>query len=85
MVEPTQYKAHLESAVDHREVSDLCDHLLSLTPDYVQRSTCSDHKAVNRVSLTQGHLQATGIRAVACARHGCFFLQSMVDFQKGER
>ena len=53
MVEPTRYKAHLESAVDHREVSDLCDHLLSLTPDYVQRSTCSDHKVVNRVSLTQ--------------------------------
>ena len=50
-----------------------------------QKSTCSDHKAVNRVSTTQGHLQATGIGAVACARHGCFFPQSVVDFQKGER
>jgi hypothetical protein len=50
-----------------------------------QKSTCSDHKAVNRVNTTQGHLQATGIGAVACARHGCFFPQSVVDFQKGER
>lgn len=51
----------------------------------LQKSTCSDHKAVNRVNATQGHLQATGIGAVACARHGCFFPQSVVDFQKGER
>jgi hypothetical protein len=50
-----------------------------------QISTCSDHKAVNRVNTTQGHLRATGIGAVACARHGCFFPQSVVDFQKGER
>jgi len=56
-----------------------------LKPDFVKKSTCSDHKAVNRVNLTQGHLQATGIRAVACAQHGCFFSQSVVDFQKGER
>ena len=43
------------------------------------------HKAVNRVNTTQGHLQATGIGAVACVQHGCFFPQSVVDFQKGER
>ena len=49
-----------------------------------QKSTCSDHKAVNRVNTTQGHLQATWIGAVACARHGCFFPQSVVDFQKAE-
>jgi hypothetical protein len=50
-----------------------------------QKSTCSDHKAVNRVNTTQAHLQATGIGVVACARHGCFFPQAVVDFQKGER
>jgi len=61
------------------------DYPASLIPDFVKKSTCSDHKAVNRVGLTQGHLQATGIGAVACARHGCFFPQSVVDFQKGER
>ena len=58
---------------------------LRLTNKFWQKSTCSDYKAVNRVSTTQGHLQATGIGAVACARHGCFFPQSVVDFQKGER
>jgi hypothetical protein len=85
MVEPTRYQAHLEKAIDHREVSNIWSHPSSSKPDSVQKSTCSDHKAVNRVNLTQGHLQATGIGAVACARHGCFFPQSVVDFQKGER
>lgn len=84
-VEPTRYQAHLETAVDFREVSNPWVYPASLEPDFVKKSTCSDHKAVNRVGLTQGHLQATGIGAVACARHGCFFPQSVVDFQKGER
>ncbi|KAG2070121.1 hypothetical protein BDR04DRAFT_1128629 [Suillus decipiens] len=30
-------------------------------------------------------LEATGIGGCACARHGCFVLHSMVDFQKGKR
>jgi hypothetical protein len=30
-------------------------------------------------------LQATGVGACACARHGCFVPHSVVDFQKGER
>jgi len=85
MVEPTRYQAHLKSAIDHREVSNFCNCLSVLKPDSIKKSTCSDHKAVNRVNQTQGHLQATGIGAVACARHGCFFPQSVVDFQKGER
>ena len=85
IVEPTQYQAHLGSAIDFREVSNPWNHPASLHPDSVKKSTCSDHKAVNRVGLSQGHLQATGIGAVACARHGCFFPQSVVDFQKGER
>jgi len=85
MVEPSRYQAHLESAIDHREVSNPWDCLSILAPNSVKKSTCSDHKAVNRVNQTQGHLQATGIGAVACARHGCFFPQSVVDFQKGER
>jgi hypothetical protein len=85
MVEPARYQAHLASAVDYREVSDFQNHPLNLEPDFIQKSTCSDHKAVNRVNQTQGHLQATGIGAVACARHGCFFPQSVVDFQRGER
>ncbi|KAF8834188.1 hypothetical protein BDN67DRAFT_992716 [Paxillus ammoniavirescens] len=42
------------------------------------------HKAVNQVHATQKHLAATGIGAIACARHGCFVPDTVVDFQKGE-
>jgi len=31
------------------------------------------------------NLDATGIGASACGRHGCFVPHSVVDFQKGER
>ena len=30
-------------------------------------------------------MEATGIGAIACGRHGCFIPHSVVDFQKGER
>ncbi|KAG1832498.1 hypothetical protein EV424DRAFT_1342450 [Suillus variegatus] len=33
----------------------------------------------------QPPLEATGIGGCTCARHGCFVLHAMVDFQKGER
>lgn len=86
MVEPTRYEDHLKEAIDYQEASSLFKYVLQykliICP---QKSTCSDHKAVNRVNNTQKHLQATGIGATACARHGCFFPQSVVDFQKGER
>lgn len=34
--------------------------------------------------LKKGY-DATGVVAVACARHGCFAPGSVVDMQKGER
>jgi hypothetical protein len=33
----------------------------------------------------QKNLDATGVGACACARHGCFVPHTMVDFQKGEK
>jgi hypothetical protein len=30
-------------------------------------------------------MEATGIGAAACARHGCYYPHSVVDFQKGEK
>ena len=30
-------------------------------------------------------MEATGIGAIACGRHGCFIPHSVVDFQKGEQ
>src|SRR5882724_4257757 len=61
-------------------------HLSSkMTANFTQQSTCHNHKAVNAVNSHQNNLEATGICACACARHGCFVPHSVVDFQKGER
>jgi hypothetical protein len=40
---------------------------------------------VNRANAERHKLEATGIGAAACSRHGCFVPHSVVDFQKGER
>ncbi|KIK74810.1 hypothetical protein PAXRUDRAFT_19520 [Paxillus rubicundulus Ve08.2h10] len=58
---------------------------LQITDDKQPKSTCHEHKAVNQVHATQKHLTATGIGAIACARHGCFVPDTVVDFQKGKR
>ncbi|KAG1841841.1 hypothetical protein F4604DRAFT_1597863, partial [Suillus subluteus] len=50
-----------------------------------ERSTCSNHRAVNTANANRSNLRATGVGATACARHGCFVPHSIVDFQKGER
>lgn len=44
-----------------------------------------NHKAINQANANRKNLQATGVGACACARHGCFLPHSVVDFQKGER
>lgn len=61
-------------------VGGLCS-LLNLT----QKSTCNNHRAVSQANANRHNLEATGIGATACARHGCFCPHSVVDFQKGER
>ncbi|KAI5998461.1 hypothetical protein EDC04DRAFT_2584920, partial [Pisolithus marmoratus] len=53
--------------------------------DSKERSTCSNHRAINAANINKSNLQSTGIGATACARHGCFVPHSVVDFQKGER
>lgn len=58
---------------------------LAMAKDSAQRSECNNHRAVNQANASQHKLEATGIGACACARHGCFVPNSMVDFQKGER
>ena len=50
-----------------------------------QRSTCANHRAVTQANANRKNLEATGVGACACARHGCFVPHSVVDFQKGER
>jgi Kyakuja-Dileera-Zisupton transposase len=50
-----------------------------------QKSKCHNHKAINGAHSKREHLDATGIAAVACARHGCFYPAAVCDFQVGER
>ena len=51
-----------------------------------QRSTCRNHRAVNSAhSDNRSNLDATGLVACCCARHGCFIPTSVCDLQKGER
>ncbi|KAG0695622.1 hypothetical protein DFH29DRAFT_984908 [Suillus ampliporus] len=49
-----------------------------------EKSTCSNHRAVNAANVQRSNLRATGVGATACARHGCFVPHAVVDFQKGE-
>ncbi|KAI6115879.1 hypothetical protein F5141DRAFT_1001241, partial [Pisolithus sp. B1] len=53
--------------------------------DTKERSTCSNHRAINAANFNKSNLRSTGIGATACAQHGCFVPHSVVDFQKGER
>jgi hypothetical protein len=65
------------------------DSRITLCPDHadicLQESMCSNHRAVNQTNAVHQNLEATGIGACACSRHGCFIPHTMVDFQKGER
>jgi hypothetical protein len=86
MVEPKRYELHLRTGKEFKQVGLHNRWMVSQLGHYIlQKSLCSDHKAVNYVNTSQAHLTSTGIGAVACARHGCFFPNSVVDFQKGER
>ncbi|KAG1868423.1 hypothetical protein F4604DRAFT_1927293 [Suillus subluteus] len=58
---------------------------LAISKDSAQRSECNNHRAVNQANASRHKLETTGIGGCACARHGCFVPNSMVDFQKGER
>ncbi|KAI6137144.1 hypothetical protein F5141DRAFT_1230928 [Pisolithus sp. B1] len=53
--------------------------------DSKERSTCSNHRAINAANINRSNLRSTGIGATACAWHGCFVPHSVVDFQIGER
>ncbi|KIM61421.1 hypothetical protein SCLCIDRAFT_77318, partial [Scleroderma citrinum Foug A] len=54
-------------------------------------ASAPEHREVSALDITENfptnrsNLQATGIGATACTRHGCFLPHSMVDFYKGEQ
>ncbi|KAI6106386.1 hypothetical protein EDD16DRAFT_1523989 [Pisolithus croceorrhizus] len=51
----------------------------------MEKSACNNHKVISQASASHGKLNSTGVDATACAQHGCFYLHSVVDFQKGKR
>ncbi|KAI6146621.1 hypothetical protein EDD17DRAFT_1514717 [Pisolithus thermaeus] len=58
---------------------------IEATPHIMEKSACNNHKVISQASASHGKLNSTGVGATACAWHGCFYLHSVVDFQKGER
>ena len=83
MVEDAPYKAHLRTAKEYKQVSEspisACNLLTRRQPN-----TCNDHRAVLTSKMERANLEATGIGAAACSRHGFFSPHACVDFQKGE-
>ena len=49
-----------------------------------QRSTCSNHNAVNKDRSRKG-FAATGVGAIDCTHHDMKWLLAVGDLQKGER
>lgn len=85
MVSWTPYQEHLEGSSETTQVVYTSIHPSSDCLLIQQRATCANHKAVNQANSNRKNLEATGVGACACARHGCFVPHSVVDFQKGER
>jgi hypothetical protein len=51
----------------------------------MQRSTCSNHKAVNlSTAERKARLEYTGIGAACCGRHSFYIPSAVVNFMKGE-
>ncbi|KAI6166492.1 hypothetical protein EDD17DRAFT_1752630 [Pisolithus thermaeus] len=51
--------------------------------DSKERSTCSNHRAINAANINKSNLRSTGIGATACAQHGCFVPTLWWIFKKG--
>ncbi|KAI0712611.1 hypothetical protein C8Q76DRAFT_622017, partial [Earliella scabrosa] len=57
---------------------------LKSAKEFKENNTCNDHRAVLTSKMERGNLEATGIGAAACSRHGFFSPHTCVDFDKGE-
>nr|VWO96413.1 Type II secretion system protein C (T2SS protein C) (General secretion pathway protein C) (Pectic enzymes secretion protein OutC) [Ganoderma boninense] len=58
---------------------------LKTAAEFHEKSTCNDHRVVMNATMDRANLEATGIGAAACSRHGFFAPHACVDFQQGER
>ena len=85
MVALAPYQDHLDGSSETVQVPHIAVHPSRHCSSIHQHATCANHKAVNQANSNRKNLEATGVGACACARHGCFVPHSVVDFQKGER
>lgn len=88
MVTDKPYKEHLKTAVQFRQVGWCSIGLATLCLTLyhpLQKLECHEHRAVLAATSERTTLEATGIGAAACTRHGFFFPHCVVDFQKGEQ
>ena len=58
---------------------------LKVAKEIKEKAACHKHSAVSESNAQKRNLLATGIGACACARHGCFIPDTVVDLQLGER
>lgn len=70
----------IKQPVSNESFCCLCRHSVNV----FQASTCHDYRAVSQENHSKAHLDATGIGAIACGRHGCFYPNCVVNFKKGE-
>lgn len=86
MVARKQFDEYLEEASKQTKVPlvSMTYSLILQVPDVNQVSSCHEHRAVTQQNHAQSHLDVTGIGAIACGRHGCFYPHSIVNFRKGE-
>lgn len=86
-VEETAYKEHIER--HKNDIEPVCCYRLFCsheTSTIEQKSTCSQHGAVNLANASRGEGNAaSGIGKVVCARHDMKLPSSVGDLQVGER
>lgn len=87
MVTDQPYKDHLRTAAKPRKQVTAIDSPIIFPPSNrrSQKLECHEHRAVTGAGGERGNLEATGIGASACSRHGCFVPHACVDYQKGEQ
>jgi hypothetical protein len=86
MVQEGPFRQHLMDTPEIPAVRQYYSGPSEMPTHYIQRTGgCRKHRAVINANNRKKNLDATGIAACACGRHGFFVPHSVVDFQKGER
>ena len=89
MVTDAPYKEHLRTACKPKKQVGpevIPSRMLAVLNLRVgQKLECNEHRAIIAAASERAPLEATGVGAGACSRHGFFLPHCVVDFQKGEQ